>query len=123
MRAGGEHKGLTNLLEAERINVCRQIASLAGTGTTNVGKVETILRKALQISSLQNGSLKIHPAWSWCKLSKSEQLDEFARYEDKRTQRKILQEFSPGRASARKDDRTFHDVLQFANVSGPMVAF
>jgi Flp pilus assembly protein TadB len=49
---------------------------------------------------LQNGSLKIDPAWSWCKLSKKEQLEEFARYEEKRTQRKILREFSPRQSSA-----------------------
>jgi hypothetical protein len=102
MRDGGKCKGLTNLLEADRVNVCRQIADLADTGTTNVGKVETILCKAHPniIAALQNGWLKIHPAWSWCKLSKIGQLDEFARYEEKRTQRKILREFSPRHASA-----------------------
>ena len=102
MRSGGKCKGSTNLLEADRINVCRQIANLAGTGTTNVGKVETILRKAHPniTAALQNGSLRIHPAWSWCKLSKLEQLDEFGRYEEKRTRRKILQELSERRPGA-----------------------
>lgn len=102
MRAGGTNKGFTSLLEADRINVCREIAKLAGTGSTNVGKVETILRKAHPsiIAALQNGSLRIHPAWSWCKRSKLEQLEEFARHEEKRTERKILREFSPGHPSA-----------------------
>jgi hypothetical protein len=101
MRGGGTNKGFTSLLEA-RINVCREIAKLAGTGSTNVGKVETILRKAHLsiIAALQNGSLRIHPAWSWCKRSKLEQLDEFARHEEKRTERKILLEFSPGHTGA-----------------------
>lgn len=102
MRAGGTNKGFTSLLEADRINVCREIAKLAGTGSTNVGKVETILRKAHPsiIAALQNGSLRIHPAWSWCKRSKLEQLEDFARHEEKRTERKILQEFSSGHPSA-----------------------
>lgn len=69
---------------------------------TNAGKVETILCLAHPnvIAALQNGSLKIDSGWSWCKLRKLEQLDEFARREERRTQRKILQEFSPGYARA-----------------------
>jgi hypothetical protein len=120
MRSGGKCKGLTNLLEADRINVCRQIADLADTGTTNVGKVETIVHKAHPniIAALKNGSLKIHPAWSWCKLSKKEQLDEFARYEEKRTQRKILQEFLPGRAGVPQFSEVI-EVLQRMEVGNP----
>lgn len=75
MRAGGTNKGFTSLLKADRINVCREIAKLAGTGSTNAGEVETILRKA-------------HPSII------------AALHEENRTERKILQEFSPGHPSA-----------------------
>lgn len=121
MRSGGEHKGLTNLLKADHINVCREIAKLAGTGTTNVGRVETILRKAHPsiIAALQNGSLRIHPAWSWCELSKLEQLDEFARYEEKRTEYKILKEFLPGHASASHQPSEVLDALQRLEARNP----
>jgi hypothetical protein len=109
------------LLKADRINVCQEIAKLAGTGTTNVGKVETILRKAHPniIAALQNGSLRIHRAWSWCKLPKVQQLDEFARYEEKRTERKILQEFSPGYASASHQFSEVIEALQRAEARNP----
>jgi hypothetical protein len=101
MSAGGKYKGSTNLSKADRIDVREEIAKRAGTGTGNVGKVKAILRRAHPniIAALQNGWLSIHRAWLWSKLPKLQQRVEFARYEEERTQRKILGEFSPKPAS------------------------
>lgn len=98
MRAGGRCKGLTNLPKARRIDVRREIANIAGTGTGNISKVETILQQAHPnvIAALQNGLLKIHRAWKWCKFSKSEQKEAFARFEDERMRRSILRDMSVG---------------------------
>jgi hypothetical protein len=92
MRAGGEHKGSTNLPEADRIDVRQEIAKVAGTGTGNVSKVKAILRSANPniIAALQNGQLSIHRAWGWRNLPKAAQKEEFARCEEERIQSKVL---------------------------------
>jgi hypothetical protein len=105
MRAGGKYKGSTNLTKADRIDVRQEIANLAGTGTGNISKVEAIIERAHPnvVVALENGLLSIHQAWKWCKLSKTQQKEEFARHEEERTRRKILREFSVGESSTSVD--------------------
>jgi hypothetical protein len=105
MRTGGKYKGSTNLPKADRIDVRHEIAKLAGTGTGNVTKVETILDRAHPniIFALQNGLLSIHQAWKWCKLGKMQQKEEFARHEEDHTRRKILGDFSVGKSKISLD--------------------
>ena len=114
MSAGGKYKGSTNLPEAHRIDVRQEIANLAGTGTSNVGKVEAILERAHPniIVALQNGSLSIHRAWQWCKLSRMQQKEEFARYEEECTRRKILREFSVGQPKVSLDSAQVIEALR-----------
>jgi hypothetical protein len=114
MRAGGKYKGSTNLSEADRIDVREEIARRSGTGTGNVGKVKAILLRAHPniIAALQNGLLSIHRAWLWTKLPKLQQRLEFARYEEERTQRKILHEFLPKAASVSLDPAHVIESLQ-----------
>jgi hypothetical protein len=114
MRVGGKYKGSTNLSEADRMDVCQEIAKIAGTGTVNVNKVKAILRTAHPniIAALQNGLLTIHRAWLWCKLPKLQQLDEFACYEEERTERKILREFLPKHANVSLDRAQVIEALQ-----------
>jgi len=114
MRAGGKYKGSTNLSEADRIDVREEIARRSGTGTGNVGKVKAILLRAHPniITALQNGLLSIHRAWLWTKLPKLQQRLEFARYEEERTQRKILHEFLPKAASVSLDPAHVIESLQ-----------
>ena len=80
MRAGGKHKGSTNLSEADCMDVRQEIAKVAGTGTGKVSKVKAIMQSSHPniIVALQNGLLRIHRAWQWCKLSKLQQKEEFA---------------------------------------------
>jgi ADP-dependent phosphofructokinase/glucokinase len=61
---------------------------------------------------LQNGVLSIHRAWLWSKLPKLQQRVEFARYEEERTQRKILHEFLPKPASVSLDLAQVIEALQ-----------
>jgi hypothetical protein len=114
MRAGGKYKGSTNLSEGDRIDVREEIARRSGTGTGNVGKVKAILLRAHPniIAALQNGLLSIHRAWLWTKLPKLQQRLEFARYEEERTQRKILHEFLPKAASVSLDPAHVIESLQ-----------
>ncbi len=95
MSTGGKHKGLTNSPNLTPIDVRRSIANVAGTGTGNVDKVRTILQKAPPniIRALQDGSLHIHRAWTWCNLPKTDQLKAFHELEEglsmRKTARKI----------------------------------
>jgi hypothetical protein len=84
MRAARKHKGLTNSPNLKPIDVRRLIADLAGTGTGNVDKVRGIRQNAHPniIRALQDGSLSIHRAWTWCKLSKTDQLKAFHELEE-----------------------------------------
>jgi hypothetical protein len=114
MRTGGRCKGLTNLSKADCMNVRHKIAKIAGTGTGNVNKVETILDRAHPniIFALQNGLLSIHQAWKWCELSKTEQKEEFARHEEKGTRRKILRGLSIGKSRMSLDPLQVIEALQ-----------
>lgn len=121
MRAGGKNKGLTNLSKADRIDVRQQIAMLAGTGVGNVTKVETILERAHPsiIVALQNALLSIHRAWQWCKLSKMEQKEEFARYEEERTRRKLQRELSVEESKISLDPAQVIKALQLKESQEP----
>jgi hypothetical protein len=96
MRAGGRYKGSSNLTKADYVNVQEEIAKMAGVCRVNVDKVEMILRNAIPsiISALQSGALKISRARLWCELPKTQQEEEFARFEEERTRRKICREFA-----------------------------
>jgi hypothetical protein len=120
MRAGGKCKGSTNLSKADRIEVRREIANAAGTGTGNVDKVKAILRSAHPniVAALQNGSLRIHRAWKWCRLSKLEQKEEFANYEEEQNRRKILREFG-GQSQASFDHCQVLEALQLFETRHP----
>ncbi|MCU1300238.1 MAG: hypothetical protein JWQ87_522 [Candidatus Sulfotelmatobacter sp.] len=121
MRIGGKCKGSTNLSKADRIEVRREIAKAAGTGSGNVDKVKAILRSAHPniIAALQNGSLRIDPAWRWCRLSKCEQKEEFAIYEEEQTRRKVLREFGDGQSRLSFDSRQVLEALQLFDTSHP----
>jgi hypothetical protein len=121
MSAGGKYKGLTNLSEADRIDARQRVAKRAGTGTGNVDKVKSILRSSHPniIAALQNGWLSIHRAWLWSKLPKLQQRVEFARFEEERTQRKILQEFLPKPASVSLDRAQVIEALQRVEAQRP----
>jgi hypothetical protein len=121
MRTGGRCKGSANLSEADRVEVRREIANAAGTGTGNVDKVKAILRSAHPniVAALQNGSLRIHRAWKWCKFSKSQQKEEFADYEEGQIRRKILREFGDGQSRLSFDRRQVLEALQLFETRHP----
>jgi hypothetical protein len=97
MRAGGKHKGLANLPNAQRIDVRQEIADIAAVGSSNVSKVETILKTAHPqlIVGLQNGTVKIDPAWQFCKLPRAKQLEEFIRFSEERAINKVIRHSIP----------------------------
>ncbi len=120
MRAGGKHTGSTNLSEADCIDVRQEIAKVAGTGTGNVSKVKAISQSSHPniIVGLQNGLLRIHRAWQWCKLPKLQQQEEFARYEEERFRRKLVREISVEYSDVSLDPAQIIEVLQREEARG-----
>jgi hypothetical protein len=120
MRAGGKHTGSTNLSEADCIDVRQEIAKVAGTGTGNVSKVKAIRQSSHPniIVGLQNGPLRIHRAWQWCKLPKLQQQEEFARYEEERFRRKLVREISVEYSDVSLDPAQIIEVLQREEARG-----
>lgn len=91
-RAGGQGKGSSKLTEAQRVDVRQEIASAAGVSVGNVSKAKQILATAsaeLQ-QALRSGEVRIHRAWSWCRLSPSEQREALRRYQSMRVVGKII---------------------------------
>jgi hypothetical protein len=121
MRAGGKYKGSTNLSKADRIEVRQEVANAAGSGVGNVDKVKAILQSAHPniIQALQNGSLRIHRAWKWCRLLKSQQKEVFAKYDEDQARRKILREFTTARHKTRFDSGTALEALRSFEAGHP----
>lgn len=96
MSAAVKHKGLTNSPNLTAIDVRQSIAQIAGTGTGNVDKVRAILQNSHPniIHALQNGSLRIYRAWTWCKLSKTDQLKAFHEFEETLSKRKTARKIN-----------------------------
>jgi hypothetical protein len=113
MRAAGKYKGLANLPEAERIDVRRAIAVLAGVGPRNVSKAKTILQAGHSrlIHGLQDGTLTINRAMQWCKLPKAEQLEQFVLYSSDRETSKVIRQA----VTRPKEDKTCPDVFSVLN--------
>lgn len=85
-RAGGQNKGLSILTEAERLDVRKEIARIAGVSAGNVAKVKQLTATAHSdiIKALREKELSIHRAWLWSKLSPEEQREKLWLYQSKR---------------------------------------
>jgi len=93
--AGGKEKASANLPKAEHVDVRQEIANLAGVCARNVDKVKIILRKAHPqvIDALHNRLLKINRALHLCRLSRTEQIEELARFFGERSNSKTTRQF------------------------------
>jgi hypothetical protein len=80
MRGGGKYKGSARLPDLERIDVRREVASIAGVGERNVSNVKNILQSAHPrlVAALHEGALTIHAAMKYCSLPRPDQLERFS---------------------------------------------
>jgi len=93
--AGGKHKGLANLPEAQHIDVREKIANLAGVCSRTVGNVKNILKRAHPsvVEALHNGTITTNAALEICKFDRTLQVEELARLLMKRSNNKTYREY------------------------------
>jgi hypothetical protein len=103
-RIGGYLKGSSNLTEAARIDVRKEVADAAGVSVGNVTKVKQILASAAPevISALKSGELSIHMAWKWSEMDCRAQLRELEQKRDQRPIRKFIHQVISRHRKTRK---------------------
>jgi hypothetical protein len=102
------------LPEAQQIDVRQEIAHAAGVGTRNVSNVKTILQAAHPrlIGALRDGTLTINRAIQWCRLPKTQQVEQFTRYAWERATSKVIRQS----VARLKGNGTSLDVLTVLNI-------
>ena len=100
-QAGGQNKGSSILTEAERLDVRKEIARIAGVSVGDITKVKQLTTTAHSdiIKALREKELSIHRAWLWRKLSPEEQRERLWLNQSKRgigkTVRHLLSPYLP----------------------------
>lgn len=96
-RLGGQQKGLSDLTEAQKLDVRAETASTAGVSSGNITKVEQVARSAPPEihDSLRSGEITIHKAWQWRRLSPQQQAAKLEEYRSQKgttlTSRRLIQ--------------------------------
>ena len=91
-RIGRQGKGSSNLTEADRLDVRREIAKAAGVSVGNVTKVKQILLHANSSvqDALRDGELSIHRAWQWVNRTHEQQGQALWNYREERGLRRTI---------------------------------
>jgi hypothetical protein len=74
---GGQHKGLSSLTEAQKVDSRSELASAAGVSSGNVRKVKQLIESAHPMikQALKADEISIHLAWQWSRLPAQEQIE------------------------------------------------
>lgn len=85
-QVGGTIKGSSNLTEAQKIDVCSEVARVAAVCTGNVTKVKQLLKSAIPalLEALRIGEVSIHKAWLLSKLTTELQRDALMEHRSKK---------------------------------------
>jgi len=123
MRAGGKHKGLASLPEAQRMDVRQEIALVAGVCPRYVSAVKSILQVAHSRlkEALRDGTLTIGRAIRFCNLPRAEQLERFIRYSEDLATNKVIRRTitEPTKEKAILDVVAVLDALQLQEARQP----
>jgi hypothetical protein len=96
-RIGGQRKGLSNLTEAQKVDVRSQLAEAAGVSPGNITKVKKLVDSAHPRikQALKAEEVSIHQAWKWCRLPAQQQIEKFEEYRSRKgvnqTSRRLIQ--------------------------------
>lgn len=93
-RTGGQHKGSSNLTEAEKLDVRSEIAAAAGACAGNLSKVKQLMTSAHSelLEALRHGEISIHRAWIWSQATPENQGEALWQYRTERGIRKTIRE-------------------------------
>jgi hypothetical protein len=90
-QVGGQHKGSSNLTQAERIDVRIEVAKIAGVSVGNVSKVKRLTNAHPKlIQALLGGEISINVASSWSAQPLNEQLGSLHKYQTERGMTKTI---------------------------------
>jgi hypothetical protein len=96
-RIGGQHKGSSNLTEAQKVNSRSELAAAAGVSTGNIRKVKQLIESAHPMikQALKADEISIHRAWQWRALPAQQQLETFEEFRSRKgtnqTSRRLIQ--------------------------------
>jgi hypothetical protein len=96
-RIGGQHKGSSNLTEAQKMDSRSELAAAAGVSTGNIRKVKQLIESAHPMikQALKAEEISIHLAWQWRRLPAQQQLEKFEEHRSRRgtnqTSRRLIQ--------------------------------
>jgi hypothetical protein len=124
---GGQKKGLSDLTEAQKVNVRSNIAAAAGVSSGNVTKVEQVSNSAppsIQ-QSLRSGEISVHKAWQWRRLSPQQQLERLEEYRSHKgtnqTSRRLIQKHVAKLTPTQLIPPSLGDVLKHVVSDRPIV--
>jgi hypothetical protein len=96
-RIGGQHKGSSNLTEAQKVDVRSQLAAAAGVSSGTITKVKQLAESVHPgiKQALKAEEVSIHQAWKWCRLPTQQQIEKFEEYRSRKgvnqTSRRLIQ--------------------------------
>jgi len=96
-RIGGQHKGSSNLTEAQKVDSRSELAAAAGVSPGNITKVKHLMESAHPIvkQALKAEEISIHMAWQWSRLPAQQQIGELEEYRNRKgtnqTSRRLIQ--------------------------------
>jgi hypothetical protein len=114
-RRGGQYKGSSSLTEADKLDVRKEIACIAGVSVGNVTKVKQLSTTAHPdlVRALRQKKISIHRAWLWSKLPPEEQREELLRYQGTKgvrgTIRKLVSKYRLTTSPAEQDEVNLTD--------------
>jgi hypothetical protein len=122
---GGQNKGLSNLTEAQKVDVRSEIAIVAGVSVGNVAKVRLLLKSAH--SEIQQAvraeEISIHRAWQWSRLPAQQQLSELEEYRNRKgtnqISRRLIQKHVASLSSTQLVPPSLGDLLKRLVPDGP----
>jgi hypothetical protein len=100
-RAGGQHKASSNLKEADKLDVRREVAAVAGVSVGNVSKVKHLKLSAHTelLEALRTGEISIHRAWFWSRESPEMQREACGRLHGREALSLMTASFARGASS------------------------
>jgi hypothetical protein len=126
-RIGGQHKGLSNLTEAQKVDSHSELAAAAGVSTGNVRKVKQLIESTHPMikQALRAEEISIHLAWQWRRLPAQQQLEKFEEHRSRRgtnqTSRRLIQKHVARLSPPQLIPTTLGDLLEAFTPEGAAI--